>query len=119
MAQSITVPAGFKADFALVCDRSGMTEREENQLRNVVRSDFAAHGPWVQQTARVYRFADETWGGLPRPDLCQGFLAHHGQFYDDDLFKRLGILEQVRMCMEAAEATQSASADAPADTASS
>jgi len=106
MAAPIQVPAGFKAEFAYYCARAGIVGREEAVLRNAVRADFDTVGRWVQESAALYRFVDATWGGyMPTPELCLGYLASKGQFYEDEaLFKRLGILLQVKMCALAAGA---------------
>lgn len=106
MAAPIQVPAGFKADFNYYCERAGIVGREEALLRNAVRADFDTVGPWVQECAALYRFVDATWGGvMPTPELCIGYLASKGLFYDDEApFKRLGILLQVKMCARAAGA---------------
>lgn len=105
MAAPIQVPAGFKADFNYYCERAGIVGREQAMLRNEVRADFDTVGRWVQECAKVYRFADSRWGGLPSSEQCQNFLASRGMFYEDEtLFERLGIFLQVKMCARAAGA---------------
>ena len=103
MAAPINVPSGFKADWNLVCDHYGYSGREMSMLRNAVRENFDTVGAWVQATAKVLRFCQETWGSMPTPDLCRGFLASKGQFpADDTIFKRWGIVLLARLCADAA-----------------
>lgn len=107
MADPIAVPTGFKADFSLMCSRAGMTEREVHILRNQIRERSADLVPWVQETAAVYRFCDATWGEgrMPTPDLCQGLLAHHGWYPEDEgMFQRQGILLLAKLCAQVAGA---------------
>lgn len=104
MAAPIQVPVGFKEEFRFYCERAGYDGREVSWLRDQVRADFETVGRWVQEQARLYRFIDDTWfGDMPTPAMCEGYLASKGLFYaDETLFKRLGILLQVRMCARAA-----------------
>lgn len=104
MTAPINVPVGFKEDFRFYCERAGITGREESWLRDAVRADFDTNGRWVQECATLYRFVDDVWGGeMPTPDLCKGYLASKGKFYEDEtIFDRLGILLQVKMCARAA-----------------
>ena len=103
MAAPIAVPAGFRRQFDLVCSHFDYTARETNTLRNAIRENFETMGPWVQATAKVIQFCYDTWGGMPTPDLCRGFLASKGQFpADDTIFNRWGILLLATLCADAA-----------------
>lgn len=104
MAAPIQVLVGFREEFNFYCERAGIVGHEREWLRNQVRVDFDTIGKWVQESAALYRFIDETWfGEMPTSDLCQGYLASKGQFYEDaTLFARLGIMLQVKMCARAA-----------------
>lgn len=106
MAAPIQVPVGFREEFNFYCDRAGIVGQEREWIRNQVRVDFDTVGKWVQESAALYRFIDVTWfGEMPTSDLCQGYLESKGLFYEDEaLFKRLGILLQVKMCARAATA---------------
>lgn len=108
MAAPITVTGKFANDFAFYCARAGIVGREQQQLREAVRRDFDAVGAWVTEMAAVYRFVDKTWGYMPSPELCEGYLAHLGIWPDDPtIFKRYGILVLAKMCAEAAGALRS------------
>lgn len=104
MPAPIQVPAGFREEFDYLCTRIGTTGQEREWMREQVRQDFDTFGVWVQETAAVYRFIDETWfGRMPTPDLCKGYLASLGWFAEDEtIFQRLGIVLQVRLCMRVA-----------------
>ncbi|MEX3764428.1 hypothetical protein [Paraburkholderia phenoliruptrix] len=110
MAARITVPAGFVQDFDLYCERSRMTPREKEQLRNEVREDFAGWGPVIQRQAAVYRFTDETWGAvlgagvLPPLKWVIGYLASKGVFLEEGAEKRCGVLLLLDRCAELAGA---------------
>lgn len=105
MADAISVPAGFRESFELMCARSKMGAREKLSFRNMIRDNFAELGPWVQETAAVYRFCDETWNGLPPAGYCETYLISKGVFPADlSIFKRWGILLLARECAIAAGA---------------
>lgn len=104
MAKAIRVPAGFREDFDFYCNRAGIVGAEREFLRDEVRKDFETVGRWVMECATLYRFIDETWfGAMPTPEMCKGYLASKGVFYEDEsIFQRYGILLQVRLCARAA-----------------
>ena len=96
----ITVPASFIADFNLVMSRSDITGPDADAMRKAIRADFERSSKWVTDTANVYRFIDKTWGFMPSPDLCRGYLASLGHYPDDDtVFDRLGIMLLAQECM--------------------
>lgn len=103
MAAPISVPRGFKADFAFYCERAGIVGHEQMDLRNAVREDFDGVGGMVQRMAAAYRFADATWGGLPTPEQCEVFMVKRGLYpVDETVFRRCGILLLVDMCRRTA-----------------
>lgn len=103
MAAPITVTGKFVNDFAFYCERAGIVGREQQQLREAVRRDFATVGAWVEEMAAVYRFMDETWGYVPPVEFCEGYLASRGWWpADETIFKRWSILLLVRLCAQAA-----------------
>jgi hypothetical protein len=103
MAAAITVTGKFVKDFEFYCARAGILGREQQQLRDAVRRDFATVGTWVAEMADVYRFMDETWGYMPSVEYCQGYLAARGWWPEDEtVFQRCGILLLVRLCAQAA-----------------
>lgn len=105
MGARITVPATFMADWELFCARAGLDRFEQQDLREQVRADFATVGAWIIETAAVYRFCDATWGYVPTPELCQGYLA--SKFWwpaDETIFKRMGIMLLARLCAQVAGA---------------
>lgn len=98
---SITVPATFMADWNYFCDRAGLDRFEQGALREDVRRDFATVGGWVVETAAVYRFCDATWGRLPTPELCRGYLASLRWFAEDEtIFVRCGVLVLAKLCWQ-------------------
>lgn len=101
MAAPITVPATFKAEFDEFCRRLEMTTVEIANMRQDIRADFATVGAWVTETVMVYRFCDATWGTLPTPDLCEGYLASKGWWPADPLmFKKMGIMLLAKLCAQ-------------------
>lgn len=101
MATAIVVSPQFKIDFEFYCSRAGFSAREKSDWRDAIREDFQTVGAFVTEAAAVYRFCDETWPHGARPDLCEGYLASLGWFpKDDNLFMRLGIMQQVKLCMD-------------------
>lgn len=103
MAASITVPVSFPGDFAFYCERAGLDRQEQQRLREQVRADFASVGAWVAECAAVYRFCDATWGYMPTPELCEGYLSYKRWWpADPTIFKRYGILLLARLCAQVA-----------------
>lgn len=98
---TITVPAGFMADWDYYVARAGLDRVEQNELRAQVRADFAGLGAHISETAAVYRFCDATWGGLPTAELARGFCAVFRWYPEDDgLFNRLGSLLLGKLCAQ-------------------
>jgi hypothetical protein len=117
MVAPINVPAGFVQDFDLYCDRSRLTDWEKGKLRDQVRADFEAWGPVIQRTAAIYRFVDETWGGIlryvdfPPARYAEGFLAGLGWFpADPEMFERCGPMLIFGVCLDVAAARSSEAA---------
>lgn len=105
MAARITVPTSFPGDFEFLCGKMGLDRHEQQDLREQVRADFAIVGAWVVETAAVYRFCDATWGELPTPELCRGYLASNRWWpADDTIFTRMGVMLLARLCAQVAGA---------------
>jgi hypothetical protein len=103
MAAPIRVTGAFVNDFNEYCERAGLTGPERERLRQDVRADFATVGGFISETVSVYRFCDETWGYLPTPRLCEGYLASKGWYPEDPtIFQRCGILLLAKLCAQAA-----------------
>lgn len=101
MAATITVPAQFVEDFNFFCERTGMSQNEQNQLRHQVRADFAGLGAHITETAAVYRFCDNLWGDLPTADIAKGFCAVFNWYSEDDgMWTRLGPLLLGKLCAQ-------------------
>lgn len=113
MAATINVPAGFVQDFDQYCARSHLTEWEKGKFRDQVRADFAAWGPVIQRTARIYRFVDKTWLGLLRYEdfppvrYAEGFLAGLGWFpADPEMFTKAGPMLIFGLCLDVFNASR-------------
>lgn len=105
MAASITVPASFIGEFEYLCGKMRIDRMEQQRLREQVRADFATVGAWVTETAAVYRFCDATWGYLPTPELCEGYLwSKRWWAADPTIFQRYGVLLLARLCAQVAGA---------------
>lgn len=106
MTKAIRVPKGFVQDFKFYAERAGLEPDEVEYMRDAVRANFDETGRWVQVMAACYRFIDKTWGGKkPTSDQCRDFLAARGWHPEDEsIFKRWGIMLQVRLCAEVAGA---------------
>lgn len=103
MAAQITAPASFHRDFEELCRRIEATGPERQRLREAVRADFSGVGRWVIETVAVYRFCDETWGHLPSPELCEGYLASKRWWpADPGIFKSSGVMLLARLCAQVA-----------------
>ena len=103
MAAPITVTGKFVNEFNEYCQRLGLTGPERERLRQDVRRDFAAVGGFISETVAVYRFCDETWGYLPTPRLCEGYLASKGWWpADPTIFQRCGVLLLAKLCAQVA-----------------
>ena len=103
MASSITVPTSFPGEFEYLCGKMGLTWLEKQRLKDDVRRDFATVGAWVIETAEVYRFCDDTWGYVPTPELCEGYLASkHWWPADPGIFQTVGVMLLARLCAQVA-----------------
>jgi hypothetical protein len=103
MPAPIKVTGAFVNDFNFYCDRAGIIGPERERLRQDVRADFATVGGFISETVAVYRFCDKTWGYLPSPAYCEGYLASKGWFpADPTIFQRWGILLLAKLCAQAA-----------------
>lgn len=103
MAAPITVTGKFANDFDFYCQRAVIHGAEQQRLREAVRRDFGPMSVWVTEMAAVYRFIDSTWGYMPTPELCEGYLASKLWWpADPTIFKRWGILLLARLCAQAA-----------------
>lgn len=103
MVAPITVTGAFVNSFNFYCDRAGIVGPDLQRLRDAVRADFETVGTWVMEMAEVYRFIDRTWGYMPTPALCQGYLATLRWWAEDEsIFQRCGILLLVRLCAQVA-----------------
>jgi hypothetical protein len=105
MAEPIRVPAGFKEQFDLVCERLGATPHEIEDIRQKVRADFDDWGVAVQRMAAIWRFVDRVWapslgiGVLPSAEQCETMIrAMRWTPADPLLFERLQLLEIVELC---------------------
>lgn len=103
MAAMINVPASFIDDWRYFCKCAGLDSVEQNQLRQQVREDFDRVGAHIVETAAVYRFCNEKWGGLPTSYRARAFCgARHWWPADDGLFDRLGPLLLGKLCAQVA-----------------
>lgn len=96
---TISVPAGFLADWNLFCARAGLDRFEQQRLRERVRADFGGLGAHISETAAVYRFCDATWGFVPSAELARGYCASKRWWpADETIWTRLGPLLLARLC---------------------
>jgi hypothetical protein len=103
MAGAIAVSQAFMADWQLFCERAGLDRREQAELRQAVREDFATVGAHISETAEVYRFCDDVWGYVPDARLARGYCASKGWYAaDENIWMRFGPLLLAKICAQVA-----------------